>query len=86
MLAHMRTSIDISDALLTQARAVMRKRGVTLRHLVEEGLRAAIAAPPDPPFVLRDASFQGELGFAPGSGPGDIPQVLAEWNEGRPIP
>jgi hypothetical protein len=57
----MKTTVEIPDALLDDARRVAERRGVTLRALVEEGLRQIVKADRRrPPFRLRDASFKGE--------------------------
>ncbi len=77
----MRTSIEISDALLRHARRVIARRRVTLRQLVEDGLRQVLAEPDHEPFRLRDATFDGEFGFAPNSGPAQIAEVLQEMRE-----
>ncbi len=55
----MKTTIDISDALFDQARAQAKARGVTLRALVESGLRMVLAQskPTDQRFEMRDFSF-----------------------------
>ena len=87
MHKHMRTTIELSDSLLARVRRIMAKRKVTLRALVEEGLRRVVDEEQGaPPFQLRDASFKGPLGFASGAGPEDIPRVLREVNESRPLP
>jgi hypothetical protein len=57
----MKTTIEISDPLLRDARKVAQREGTTLRALVEQGLRQVVAAKKrrDTPFRLRDASFTG---------------------------
>ena len=85
MLRHMRTSIEISDALLTRARRVMQQRKVTLRRLVEEGLQRVLdESMKQGPVVLPDARFRGKVGFRGGAGPESITDVLREINEPRP--
>ena len=58
----MKTTIEISDPLLEQARKIATRDGETLRSLVEQGLRAVIAqrGAKDKPFRLRDASVKGD--------------------------
>jgi hypothetical protein len=61
MVNNMKTTIDISDALLTEAKELAAKQGTTVRSLVEEGLRLAIQRHTQgEPFRLRPASFQGD--------------------------
>jgi hypothetical protein len=55
----MKTTIEISDALLREARKVAAREGVTLRALVERGLHRVIADTKRPPFRMRDGSFGG---------------------------
>jgi hypothetical protein len=57
----MKTTIEISDALLEEARRVAERQRVTLRSLVERGLHRVLAeAQAQPPFKLRRASFKGD--------------------------
>ena len=42
MVTHMKTTIELSDALLRAAKRSARARGVTLRAIVEEGLRRVL--------------------------------------------
>jgi hypothetical protein len=57
----MKTTIEISDPLLNQAKRLAARRGSTLRSLVEEGLRRVVAEKkPAEGFRLRSASFKGE--------------------------
>jgi len=59
-----KTTIEIADSLLAQARQLAASRSTTLQQIVEEGLRNLIEAEPEQPFKLRDGSFgaQGVLG------------------------
>jgi hypothetical protein len=61
MDGHLKTTIEISDSLLRQARKQAAREGTTLRSLVERGLHRVIAdAKCGAPFKLRQASFSGE--------------------------
>ena len=56
----MKTTIDLSDALLHEARNVATRKGMTLRAIIEQGLRRVIdEANRSQPFKLRDAGFGG---------------------------
>jgi hypothetical protein len=57
----MKTTIEISDALLREVRKLAAREGVTLRALVERGLHRVVAeTTKEPPFKLRRASFKGK--------------------------
>jgi hypothetical protein len=57
----MKTTVEISDSLLREARRLAAREGVTLRALVERGLHRVIAETKHrAPFKLRRASFKGK--------------------------
>ena len=59
-LPAVKTTIDISDALLSEVRAAAAQDGRTVRSVVEEGLRKLLAERSQmAPRTLRDASFTG---------------------------
>lgn len=61
MVSNMKTTIDIADSLLARAKAVAAREGTTVRSLVEEGLRLAIARREEAGvFRMRKASFAGD--------------------------
>lgn len=61
MGTHMKTTIEISEPLLNQARKLATRQGTTLRALVEEGLRKVVAENRrQEGFSLRRVSFKGQ--------------------------
>jgi hypothetical protein len=57
----MKTTVELPDGLLEEAKKVARREGTSLRDLLEAGLRAVLKEhrQPHPSFELRDASFHG---------------------------
>ncbi len=60
MVTHMKTTMDLPDSLLAEAKRVAAERSTTVKALVEAGLRKELSARAETDeFRLRDASFQG---------------------------
>ena len=60
MAGDMKIAIDIVDALVARAKHIAASEGVTLRDLVEDGLRQVLAQRGyRAPFRLRRATFRG---------------------------
>jgi Arc/MetJ family transcription regulator len=71
----MKTTIDIADELLEQARKRARQENKTLRELVEEALRRRLASEsPARPFRLKRRAFKGK-GLQPGIPEGNWERV-----------
>ncbi len=61
MGTHMKTTLDIADGLLIEAKRVAAQRRITLRALVEEALeRALFAEAHETGFRLRDSTVDGK--------------------------
>ncbi|MBK9072286.1 MAG: DUF2191 domain-containing protein [Myxococcales bacterium] len=62
MVRRMKTTVELSPALLRRAKAEAAKRNTTLRELIEAGLAKELAARASKPtaFVLRDCSVGGD--------------------------
>jgi hypothetical protein len=62
----MKTTVEISDPLMREARKAAERGGRTLRSLLEEGLRGVLSSRERKrKFRLRDGSFKGR-GVQPG--------------------
>lgn len=87
-LCIMRTTIDLSKALYGRAKKLARERGVTLRALVEEGLRLVIEADADRSFHLADQSWEPPPGAPRGlarAGDLDWERIRDAVYEGRGV-
>jgi hypothetical protein len=71
-----KTTVEIPDSLFAEAKAVAHRRGIPLRKLIEDGLRAGIRqyGAPRGRFRLKDGSFGG-----------DQPAKELSWPEVRSI-
>ena len=74
----MKTTLDISDPLLREARKIAARDRTTLRALVEQGLRKVIAERRAArPFRLRKVTFKGQ---------GLVPELRdADWDKIRDL-
>ena len=60
MVTHMKTTVDIADALLNEAKKAAGQEGTTVRALIEAGLRRVLDERREQPgFRLKKASFRG---------------------------
>jgi hypothetical protein len=61
MASYMKTTLDISEPLLKEAKKIARKHGTTVRALVEQGLRLALSERQEERnFKMRDGSVGGK--------------------------
>jgi hypothetical protein len=83
MYVHMKTTVEIPDALLNAARRAAARDGVTVRALLIEGLHRVLESRKrDTAFQLRDASFKGE-GLQPEVAEGSWERMRDLAYEGR---
>lgn len=61
MVTHiMKTTVEIADDLIVRAKALATRRSMTLRALIEQGLRQVLSDEQSPAeFRLRDGSVAG---------------------------
>lgn len=83
MVTHMKTTVDIADPILAEAKQLAAAEGITLRELIEEGLRRMLGERRDRRrFKLSDASFRGR-GLQTGVHEGDWASIREQVYEGR---
>lgn len=84
IVSNMKTTIDVADALLREARKVAARDHTTLKELVQEGLRRVLdeRRPRRQAFRLR-AVEPGGGGFQPDFADGDWQRVRDEIYRGR---
>jgi hypothetical protein len=57
----MKTTVELPDALLREAKRVALREGTTVRALIERGLRSVVnGRRASTPFTLRRAAFRGD--------------------------
>ncbi|MBM4296614.1 MAG: DUF2191 domain-containing protein [Deltaproteobacteria bacterium] len=79
----MKTTVEISDNLLEEAKKLAAREGTTVRTLIEQGLRQIIAARKRPGvFRLRKATFKGK-GLQPGVSTATWDQIRDMAYQGR---
>jgi hypothetical protein len=62
----MKTTLDLNDALLTDAKIVAAQRRTSLTRLIEEGLQLRLRAHRTPAKRVRLPIYPGKGGLAPG--------------------
>ena len=78
----MKTTIELSDDLASRAKAYAARQGITLRAVVEQGIRQVLSEDRRRPgFQLRDASVGGK-GMQPEFQDGDWSKIRAAIYEG----
>jgi len=67
MIGRMKTTLDINDALLADAKSLAARQRTTLTRVIEEGLRLRLRTPASPPAApALIPVFEGKGGFASG--------------------
>jgi hypothetical protein len=72
MVVRVKTTVDIAEAMLREAKLIAAREGTTLKALVEEGLRRVVdeRQRQTTGFRLRDVRYGDSVG-APGIDPND---------------
>jgi hypothetical protein len=83
MVSYMKTTVEISNSLLEEARKMAQNEGSTIRALIEEGLQRILKERRRKPrFRLRKATFKGK-GLQPGADGSSWERIREITYEGR---
>lgn len=78
MVTHMKTTIDIADDVLREAKKLASRENTTLKRLTEEGLRLVLQRRrAKPPVKISPVVFGGN-GLRPGL-PDDFVDNIRDW-------
>jgi len=62
----MKTTLNLNDALVTEAKALAAQQHTSLTRLIEEGLQLRLRARQAPTRAVRLPVYRGKGGLAPG--------------------
>jgi hypothetical protein len=83
MATHMKTTVQVPDALFEELRSLAHREQTTMKALIQEGLRLIISERKQPKrFRLRKASFKGH-GLNPDLKEASWDQIREKSYEGR---
>ena len=83
MLMHMRTTIELSTAILHRAKCLAKARNTSVKALIEDGLRKIFEeSEKAPPFTLKDGAY-GKGGLVQGLDHTDWDLIRDRLYEGR---
>ena len=83
MVSHMKTTIEIPDALLKEAKDVAAARGTTLKELVATGLHAVVHDARNPLHVSYRRHTVAGNGLQPGVSAGNWETIRSLAYEGQ---
>ena len=83
MFRHMRTTLELPDALLSRAKRIAKQRRLTLKVVIADALRRYLDEQPrSAKFSLPDKSFRGD-GLVEGLSESDWDRIRELSYEGR---
>lgn len=76
-VTRMKTTIELPEALMSQAKATARAQGLSLKSLIERGLQMAMSAP----AATKAQAAWPDLSFKPSDGQGGALIDASQWRE-----
>lgn len=82
MVTHMKTTLEISEALMKELKQKARNEGTTMRVIIEKALQSYLTKPREERYAINDASFEGN-GLQSGVDLADWPRIRGMIYEGH---